>query len=528
MPRIHVSQLFLAAALSACSSCANLEPAGIGTKEPKIPACRPIRSAQRQTWIRQIADESPQEKMKQKEADKPALVPPLPAGSTSKTGAGSLPSASEDHAILAVPETGFTLAQLEQIAMDCNPTMRLAAAEVEKEQGHWIQSGLYPNPTLGYVQSDATQANQSHTNGMLVQQTFVTAGKLQKNRDVESFDLEERRQDVQSQRLRVLTDVKLRYFDVIGAQQQVALVEEIHDVALQSLKAAQDLFKGMQVPETDVLQAEVQVAQLELALQNARAEHEAAWRQLAVIVGRPELPMSPINEVQDSLQDFVFDEEWERLLAESPQLRATEAQVGLAHRQLIRDQVTPIPDVTVQVVGNYDRQLDYGTVNALVALPVPFFDRNQGQIYFSFQELHRSKSELERVRLVLRDQLVGSYRDYVQARNESQKLKDTVLPKLQKTLTLTIKGYQQGQLSYPAVLAVQERYRQTSLDQITALTRARQIGAQINGLQLTGGLNPAIIGTALQQSGGQRRAVQQLLDRKKQNQLNNFAPTAIE
>ena len=146
-------------------------------------------------------------------------------------------------------------------------------AEFEKSSGNWLQIGLYPNPTLGYVQSDTTRSDQSHTNGMLVQQTFITANKLQKNRDIETFGIQNTQWQLEAQQIRVLTDVRRRYFDVIGAQQQVALVEKILELTQQSLKAAQALFKGQQVPETDVLQAEVQVAQVELALENAKAEH---------------------------------------------------------------------------------------------------------------------------------------------------------------------------------------------------------------------------------------------------------------
>ncbi len=424
----------------------------------------------------------------------------------------------------------MTLPQLEQIALDNNPTLRLAHSEVEKERGNWLQLGLYPNPTLGYVQSDATRSDQSHTNGMLVQQTFITADKLQKNRDIEVFGIQNTQWQLEAQRTRVLTDVRRRYFDVIGAQQQVALVEKILEITQQSLKAAQALLKGQQVPETDVLQAEVQVAQVELALENIKAEHQAAWRRLAVFVGQPDLPMTHLVEPETKLPELNFEEELGRLLSANPQLHSTEAQVGIAHRTLIRNQATPVPDVTVQVVGQYDRVMDYGTVNALVALPVPIFDRNQGQIYNSCQELQRAKTEVERVKLVLRDQLAATYRDYVQAKNEAERLKENVLPKLQKTLDLTIQGYEQGQLNYPTVLVIQDRYLQTSLARINALTQARQIGAEIEGLQLTGGLNPATIGTAIQEAGGggRRRALQQTLQNQNQSRLQNFGVGAID
>src|SRR5947199_2314998 len=45
----------------------------------------------------------------------------------------------------------LTLADLEQLALERNPTLVQAAANVDDAQGRATQSGLYPNPTVGYV-----------------------------------------------------------------------------------------------------------------------------------------------------------------------------------------------------------------------------------------------------------------------------------------------------------------------------------------------------------------------------------------
>lgn len=522
------SPLSSAALLFVCSSCANVESIRDSRPPERITACQPGKvhvSASPKPSVAQSSHQTASKTGEQAETNKKANTQAAPTPAEAENPLAETNESPEGETW----HEGMTLSELEQIALQNNPTLALAGAEVEKERGRWTQIGLYPNPTLGYVQSDATRSNESHTNGMLIQQTFITADKLEKNRNIETYGIQNTQWQLEAQQMRVLTDVRLRYFDVIGSQQQVELVEAILKLTKQSLEAAQALFKGQQVPETDVLQAETQLAQVELALDNARAEHEAAWRRLTVIIGQPDMPVRQLVEPDVSLPELNFTEEWERLVAASPQLRSTEAQVGIAHRQLIRDQATPIPDVTVQVVGQYDRVMDYGTVNALIALPVPFFDRNQGQIYTSSQELYRASKEVERVQLVLRDQLTNTYRNYVQAKNEATRLQENVLPKLQKTLDLTIEGYRQGQVAYPNVLVVQDRYLQTSLNRINALTRARQIGAEIDGLQLTGGLNPATIGTAIQEAGGgQRRAVQQALNQQNQGRLNTFAPAAID
>ena len=44
----------------------------------------------------------------------------------------------------------LTLAALEQLAWEQNPTLRQAGANVEAAQSRAQQAGLYPNPTVGY------------------------------------------------------------------------------------------------------------------------------------------------------------------------------------------------------------------------------------------------------------------------------------------------------------------------------------------------------------------------------------------
>src|SRR5262249_3830943 len=46
--------------------------------------------------------------------------------------------------------TELSLADLEQLALQHNPTLKQAGAQVEASRGRAVQSGLYPNPTIGY------------------------------------------------------------------------------------------------------------------------------------------------------------------------------------------------------------------------------------------------------------------------------------------------------------------------------------------------------------------------------------------
>src|SRR5262245_37190924 len=45
----------------------------------------------------------------------------------------------------------LTLEELEQMALQYNPTLGQAARQVEAAQGRAQQAGLWPNPTIGYT-----------------------------------------------------------------------------------------------------------------------------------------------------------------------------------------------------------------------------------------------------------------------------------------------------------------------------------------------------------------------------------------
>src|SRR5438128_4080953 len=71
----------------------------------------------------------------------------------------------------------LSLADLEQMAVQGNPTLGQAAAQVQVARGRQLQSGLYPNPTVGYNGEQLGlrgKAAGGEQNGIFIDQTIVT------------------------------------------------------------------------------------------------------------------------------------------------------------------------------------------------------------------------------------------------------------------------------------------------------------------------------------------------------------------
>src|SRR5260370_9517994 len=81
--------------------------------------------------------------------------------------------------------TGLTLGELEQMALSTNPTLAQAPAEIRAPTGLKLQTGLYPNPTVGYQGEQIRGGSQGGgEQGFFVSQDIVLGAQLVLNRRV--------------------------------------------------------------------------------------------------------------------------------------------------------------------------------------------------------------------------------------------------------------------------------------------------------------------------------------------------------
>src|SRR5579883_212689 len=76
--------------------------------------------------------------------------------------------------MLPPPGRPLALVDLEQIAAANNPTIAAAESLVRQQEGVLRQETLYPNPTAGYIRTDADQPGQVGSQGVFLSQDFVT------------------------------------------------------------------------------------------------------------------------------------------------------------------------------------------------------------------------------------------------------------------------------------------------------------------------------------------------------------------
>ncbi len=402
----------------------------------------------------------------------------------------------------AVP-TQLSRAEVEALALANNPTIKAAEALVLQQEGLLRQLTRYPNPSAGWVQSTPSRMSEGATQGAFISQDIVTAGKLRVVGQAERVEIEWRTLQVKAQIGRVVNDVRIRYYEVLGAQQAMATAAELEKLASDDLKVINRLLEAKQASRPDLLQAEIHLSAVRASLQDARLRHQAAWRQLANLVGVPHLTPTLLTDEATELPRFEWDESLHRLLSESPVLHAQAAQVREAELEVKLQKRLVVPNINVQTVIQRDYVKQYNQVSTLVSAPIPLWNRNRGAIVNAEGMLIQQQQEYKRLQLALADQLATSFQQYQSARNQVEHLRE-ILPRTRENADLTTQGFRQGQSGFDflRVRDAEDLYHHTRSSYIDAMTTLRKVAVEIEGLELVGGLNPTEIGTALQATPG--------------------------
>ena len=181
-------------------------------------------------------------------------------------------------------------------------------------------------------------------------------------------------------------------------------------MAKDAVETTQQLFNIGQADEPDLLQAQVEADEADLAVLVAEQDQRRAWRVLSAVVGKPAMPLAELEGNLDDLPSVDPERMVETILRDSPavkiaQLNSTRAEAALARarREVVPDlflraglsnDSEPIGDATSRPVGLIGF--------AEVGVDLRLFNRNQGNVQAARADFERANLEVQRVSLALR------------------------------------------------------------------------------------------------------------------------------
>jgi cobalt-zinc-cadmium efflux system outer membrane protein len=407
------------------------------------------------------------------------------------------PSPSSQAAQAAI----FHLEDLEQMALQSNPTLAQADAAIRAAEGKRVQAGLPPNPVVGYAGEELAfrAIGEKSEHLAFIEQTIPLGGKLKKNRAIAAQEKLQTEQIAAAQRQRILNAVRVLFYRALGAQQLVEVRTELARLARDAVKITGELLNVGQADRPDVAQIRIEAERAELDLIMAQNEQAQVWLELGAVVGKPMLqPARLVGELEKNLPTLDAQPLLSQLLANSPEIKRAQTGVARARAVIARAKAEGTPDLFLRGGFGYNRELlEKEIPNAgrtgpeaqvEVGLRIPLFNRNQGGIAAATAALDIAEREVQRVELLLRARFASAYRSYLNAQRVAMQYEKQIVPNAQSAYDMYLKNFRGMAAAYPQVLIAQRTLFQVRADYIAALVDTWQNAILLQGYLLSGAL----------------------------------------
>jgi cobalt-zinc-cadmium efflux system outer membrane protein len=136
-------------------------------------------------------------------------------------------------------------------------------------------------------------------------------------------------------------------------------------------------------------------------------------------------------------------------------LRQARRQVAYQKAQADVARSARIPDVTLTIGSKHDDQLAQRQAVVGIAVPLPLFDRNGGNVAAARERTAKARAELEAAQRDVTADVTAAWLGYRQARDEALLLQNGVVADAASVHALTLKGYEYGKFAFLDVLDAQ-------------------------------------------------------------------------
>ena len=397
------------------------------------------------------------------------------------------------------------------LTLQRNPELAAFGKEMRALEGATLQAGLRPNPELsvnveniGNVQPLTGDINSTKAVAQEVVQQITTiriyqlvelGGKRAARVNAASLGEVLAGQDYEIRRVELIARVANIFTEVLAGQERLRLAEESEQLAQRVISAVAKRVQAGKAPPIEETRAGVASSTTRIELEQARRDLAGARKRLTLLWGNSSPQFSKaLGNLESSVTLPDFEALTERVLASPMALRAMK---NIEQRKALLDveQTRRIPNITVQAGVVHHAQLGGNTAVAAMILPLPLFDRNQGNIQQAHQRVDKAIDEQAAIELRLKTDLTQAYEALAAAQRETGILRDEILPSARSAFDVTNKGYEFGKFGFLEVLDAQRTLFQNQILYVRALANYQRLINEIERLIAApiDGINPAAI-----------------------------------
>ena len=375
--------------------------------------------------------------------------------------------------------THINLEQAIDLALAHSHTLKAARTQIGQNQAQELTASLRPNPTLAW---DAlflpifSPQNFTADNLSAVQQFDIGAsyllergGKRQRRVDAARDATAVTRRQVDDTERNLTFNVAQQFIGVQLAQSVLEFARRDLESFEQTVKISEERYKAGDISEGDLLKIKLQLLQFQTDVAGAEVAKVQALASLRQLLGFDAVPAD--YEVEGDLAylplSLNLDDLRLRALKLRPDLLAAQAGVRAAESQINLAKANGKVDLTTAL--SYSHVSDQNSLSVSFSIPLPLFDRNQGEIARTRIALTQSQENAEAASDAVLTDVRNNYEGFATNQKIAQLYVSGYLKQSQDSRDISEYAYKRGAASLLDFLDAERSYRSTQLSYRQAL-----------------------------------------------------------
>ena len=377
----------------------------------------------------------------------------------------------------AVQAQTLTLDTALQSAFANNPELAAARWEIDIAEGGRQQAGLIPNPVVSWDAEDTRRDTRTTT--IKLSQTLELGGKrgaridvAARAQDAAALTLEQRRNGLRA-------DVIDSYYAALRAQERLDLAQRSLALAERGLVVANGRVSAGKSSPVEATRAQVQLSEIRLELNRAQIGLTDAYRRLAASTGSATPDFQAVASHSQSTPALPPAAQLLARLEQTAELRLAELQVLQNEASVGLEKAQRIPDLDVSIGSQYDASVRERVNVVGVSMPIPLFNRNQGNVLAASRRADQARDLRNAAELRLRTETRQALDLWQTANTEVRAFNQQILPAAQNAVDSATRGFEMGKFNFLDVLDAQRTLIAARTQYLTATAQATDAWVRI-------------------------------------------------
>jgi outer membrane protein TolC len=343
-------------------------------------------------------------------------------------------------------QESLSLQQAVDFAFEHSPAIRAAKHRVGAAAGFRHQAGAWTNPRL-LVQSENIRgsnfdfANDSDTY-VTLSQMLELPGKRSARVDIAQAGYRRAELIEQLVRREVRQKVKNAYWKAVAAERTRELLNE-YIKGMDSLVAYHEArVREGAMPEADLLRVQLERERLQIDLTSAALEAQRSVIDLFREMGSGDIKPIRLTDRLDDLDASPVEIDVEAAIARRQEVSVAKAGLEQALANERYQRATARPDL--DFIGGYKRTAGMNTGVVGLAVNLPLFDRNRGNIEASSAEVQEARALVSAAETSVRAEVLSAAADYEARRKQVSTTLRLIRDHASETADIARAAYREG------------------------------------------------------------------------------------